>query len=263
LLLDAALVQEHDFRGHVAGEAHFVGDHQHGAAVERDLAHHAEHFADQLRVERRRGLVEQHHFRLHDKGARDGGALLLTARQVRRVIVAAVMQADTLQVVLGALECLRARLGFIGAGVFVDQHVIARGRFGRMLPAMLASGDRIGLGVDEDTALIVRGGVAEVAGRSGVVLIDLRSATVQAAQPLALRDARISYLGSGDQAVLATGAVTVAAARRGGTTLDHTAPDFAPEYSEPRFFWDWAIVRSRTCCSTLLKESRPARAAWR
>jgi cyanophycinase len=171
-------------------------------------------------------------------------------------MVAAVMQADTLQVVLGALECLRARLGFIGAGVFVDQHVIARGRFGRMLPAMLASGDRIGLGVDEDTALIVRGGVAEVAGRSGVVLIDLRSATVQAAQPLALRDARISYLGSGDQVVLATGAVTVAAARRGGITLDHTAPDFAPEYSEPRFFWDMLGHRALTDLLFNLIESK-------
>jgi cyanophycinase len=128
------------------------------------------------------------------------------------------------------------------------------------MPATLASGDRTGLGVDEDTALVVRGSVAEVAGRSGVVPIDLRSATVQAAQPLALRDARISYLGSGDQVVLASGAVTVTAERLGGITLDHTAPDFAPEYSEPRFFWDMLGHRALTDLLSNLMESKQASA---
>jgi cyanophycinase len=137
-------------------------------------------------------------------------------------------------------------LGFIGPGVFVDQHVIARGRFGRMLPAMLASGDALGLGVDEDTALVVRAGTAEVVGRSGVVLLDLRKAKVQSVQPVTLRDARISVLANGDRVELATGSVTVAPERAKAIKLDHTAPDFAAEHSEPRFFWDMLGYRALT-----------------
>jgi cyanophycinase len=47
-------------------------------------------------------------------------------------------------------------LGFIGEDVFVDQHLLVRGRFARMLPAMLAKGYKLGLGIDEDTAMVVR-----------------------------------------------------------------------------------------------------------
>ena len=38
-------------------------------------------------------------------------------------------------------------LGFVGPDVFVDQHFLKRGRFGRMIPAMVAKGYKLGLGV--------------------------------------------------------------------------------------------------------------------
>ena len=50
-----------------------------------ELAHHVEHVADQLRVERRRRLVEQHQLRLHRERPRDRDPLLLAAGQLRRV----------------------------------------------------------------------------------------------------------------------------------------------------------------------------------
>jgi cyanophycinase len=46
-------------------------------------------------------------------------------------------------------------LGFVGDDVFIDQHFLIRGRFARMLPAMLARGYTLGLGIDENTAVVV------------------------------------------------------------------------------------------------------------
>jgi hypothetical protein len=51
VLLDPPLVQEDRAVRHVAGEAHLVGDHQHGAALLGEGAHDPEHLADELRVE--------------------------------------------------------------------------------------------------------------------------------------------------------------------------------------------------------------------
>jgi cyanophycinase len=97
-------------------------------------------------------------------------------------------------------------LGFVGTDVFVDQHLLARGRFGRMLPAMLAKGYTLGLGIDENTAAVV--GPARdvtVIGYRGALVLDLLEATVDKAQPrFNVSNARISYLDSGDSFNLAT-----------------------------------------------------------
>jgi cyanophycinase len=92
-------------------------------------------------------------------------------------------------------------LGFIGKDVFVDQHLLVRGRFARMLPAMLARHYRIGLGIDENTAAVVTGGhVVDIIGYKGAILLDLGQASVDASRPgFTLSNARISYLDSGDR----------------------------------------------------------------
>ena len=66
-----------------------------------ELLHHVEHLADQLRVERRGGLVEEHELRLHGQGAGDGDALLLPAGELRRVGVQLVVEADPREQRLG------------------------------------------------------------------------------------------------------------------------------------------------------------------
>ena len=97
-------------------------------------------------------------------------------------------------------------LGFIGDDVFVDQHLLARGRFGRMLPAMLAKGYTLGLGIDENTAAVV--GPARdvtVIGYRGALVLDLAGATTDKSKPgFNIANARISYLDSGDRFNLAT-----------------------------------------------------------
>jgi len=97
-------------------------------------------------------------------------------------------------------------LGFIGDDVFVDQHLLARGRFGRMLPAMLAKGYTLGLGIDENTAAVVEPTRdVTVIGYRGALVLDLHDASTDKLKPgFNLTDARISYLDSGDRFNLAT-----------------------------------------------------------
>ncbi len=92
-------------------------------------------------------------------------------------------------------------LGFFPFGI-VDQHFIKRGRLGRLVVAMAASGVRRGFGIDENTALLVEGGEARVCGEYGVMLVDTGPADLD---PRARRYTgfRVSYLDDGDAIDLA------------------------------------------------------------
>lgn len=103
-------------------------------------------------------------------------------------------------------------LGFIGEQIFIDQHVLIRGRFARMILAMEKMHYQIGLGVDENTALVVSPDrEVEIIGYSGAVMIDLRKAS---RDPLLkefnIRDVAISYLDRGDKFNLNTFELTPA-----------------------------------------------------
>ena len=92
-------------------------------------------------------------------------------------------------------------LGFAGPELFIDQHLLIRGRFARMLPAMLAKDYRLGLGIDENTAVVLGPGrMAQVIGYKGALLLDLSAASTDRTRPeFNLSNARISYLDSGDR----------------------------------------------------------------
>ena len=107
-------------------------------------------------------------------------------------------------------------LGFIGPDVFVDQHLLVRGRFARMIPVMLKKGVRIGLGIDENTAMIIGPQRdVEVLGYRGMILLDLGQAT-SAPGAFNVSNARISYLDSGDRYQLDSGVLTPSADKAGG-----------------------------------------------
>src|SRR5260221_10198477 len=53
LLDDRAVIHEDDAIRDVAGEVHFMRDHHHGHSLGGELAHHPQHVADQLGIERR------------------------------------------------------------------------------------------------------------------------------------------------------------------------------------------------------------------
>ena len=56
-------------------------------------------------------------------------------------------------------------------GAIVDQHFLARGRMPRLVAALDARAGRFGLGVDEGTAVVVRGRDLRVVGRSQALLL--------------------------------------------------------------------------------------------
>lgn len=59
-------------------------------------------------------------------------------------------------------------------GVIVDTHFAERGRFGRLIEAVALDPDLLGLGLSEDTAVVVRGDQVEVVGAGSIVLLDGR-----------------------------------------------------------------------------------------
>lgn len=124
-------------------------------------------------------------------------------------------------------------LGFIGDDVFIDQHLLVRGRFARMLPAMLKKGYKLGLGIDENTAMVVSADRdVEVIGYRGALVIDLAHANVQAG-PLNVRNVRLSYLDAGDRFNIASHTFTPSDDKVEGK-LDAAKP----HYHEPLFSAD-------------------------
>jgi hypothetical protein len=61
------------------------------------LLHHSQHLIDELRIERRGHLVEQHHLGAHGEGPGDGDALLPPAGERRRVHLRLVREADAIE----------------------------------------------------------------------------------------------------------------------------------------------------------------------
>ncbi len=130
-------------------------------------------------------------------------------------------------------------LGFVDPALLIDQHFLKRGRIGRLLPALQALGCPLGLGVDENAAVVIQGSRLEVIGGSGALLVDLRQASVDAALPaFNLRGARLSYLDHGDCHDLATGETTPAAHKLLAPRIDPAAPGFEPGMTQDRYFLD-------------------------
>ena len=74
---------------------------------------------------------------------------------------------------------LAGGLGLI-RGAIVDQHFGQRNRYGRLLALVAQSPALLGIGVDEDTAAVIRGDLLEVIGRGAVTIFDARAVTSNA-----------------------------------------------------------------------------------
>jgi cyanophycinase len=124
-------------------------------------------------------------------------------------------------------------LGFIGDDVFVDQHLLVRGRFARMLPAMLKKGYKLGLGIDENTAMVVGPNRdVEVIGYKGALVVDLSNANARQGD-FNVSNVRLSYLDNGDRFNIAHHSFTPAPDKADGR-LDPARP----YYREPLFSAD-------------------------
>ncbi|MGV2829824.1 cyanophycinase [Myxosarcina sp. GI1(2024)] len=97
---------------------------------------------------------------------------------------------------------LEPGMGFL-SGVAIDQHFVQRGRLGRLVSALIQEPSRLGIGIDENTAIIVNGDEIEVIGEGGVTIIDLAKLSHTNVdeslhdEALAICDAKLHILPSG------------------------------------------------------------------
>nr|WP_221284134.1 cyanophycinase [Deinococcus humi] len=94
-------------------------------------------------------------------------------------------------------------LGLI-RGVIIDQHFAERGRMGRLLGAVAQNPRVLGIGIDEDTAIVVQGSHFAVIGSGAVYVADGSGIThsnvaeARADDLISLYDVRLHVLSDGD-----------------------------------------------------------------
>jgi cyanophycinase len=88
----------------------------------------------------------------------------------------------------------------------VDQHFHNRNRMARLLSAIAACPDKLGIGIDEDTCVAIRGdGTFEVLGQGTITVIDTQPmnytnySQVQDNEPICLHNLRLHVLSQGDR----------------------------------------------------------------
>jgi cyanophycinase len=88
-------------------------------------------------------------------------------------------------------------------GTIIDQHFAQRGRGGRLLTALAQYPHQLGIGIDEDTAMVVHGDEFEVIGCGAVVVFDAGATTYNDAlqrherERLAICDVKLHVLTAG------------------------------------------------------------------
>lgn len=118
---------------------------------------------------------------------------------------------DTYERIARGYIDLEPGLGFL-PDVFVDQHFLRRERHNRLISVVLEHPDRLGVGIDEGTALEVGpDGIWRVRGASAAVVYDARQATVTppSSPVLGATDIRIHLLPAGSSFDPRTGRATL------------------------------------------------------
>ncbi len=98
---------------------------------------------------------------------------------------------------------ITAGLGFMN-DVIIDQHFAERGRIGRLIGAVSQNPRVLGIGLDEDTAIVVEGDRFDVIGSGAVYIVDGSSIThsnaaeAEPESPLSIYDLRLHVLSAGN-----------------------------------------------------------------
>ncbi|HUQ46613.1 MAG TPA: cyanophycinase [Gemmatimonadaceae bacterium] len=94
-------------------------------------------------------------------------------------------------------------LGLLTFKTLIDTHFSQRRRLYRLFVAIAGYPDIMGLGIDEDTAMVVRGEIGKVVGKGGVTFVDGRtvvfdnSEEVTKGRQLTLSSLRVGMVGTG------------------------------------------------------------------
>src|SRR3954469_853248 len=103
---------------------------------------------------------------------------------------------------------MAAGLGLV-RNVIIDQHFAERGRIGRLLGAVAQNARQLGIGIDEDTAIIVEGDRFNVLGTGAVYAVDGSEVThsniaeAPSDKVLSMHDVRLHVLSAGERFDLA------------------------------------------------------------
>lgn len=93
--------------------------------------------------------------------------------------------------------------GMLGFRAVIDTHFAQRRRLQRLFMVVAQNPELMGLGIDEDTAMVVRGHLAEVVGHGSVTFVDGRGVRFDNAEecmrgnPLTLSYLRVGIVGAG------------------------------------------------------------------
>jgi len=93
--------------------------------------------------------------------------------------------------------------GLLGFRAMIDTHFTQRRRLQRLFMVIAQNPELLGLGIDEDTALVVQGHLGEVVGRGSVTFVDGRGVRFDNAdecmdgKPLTLSYLRVGIVGAG------------------------------------------------------------------
>jgi cyanophycinase len=94
-------------------------------------------------------------------------------------------------------------LGFLNDVIF-DQHFAQRGRIGRLLGAVALNPGILGIGIDEDTAILVQNSQFKVIGKNAVYVIDGRHVSYsniserEAEKTMSMHDVRLHIMAAGE-----------------------------------------------------------------
>jgi cyanophycinase len=129
-----------------------------------------------------------------------GGSVVLAGTSAGAAMMSGTMIVGGAGVGVGR-DCVRTGPGLeFLPGVLIDQHFAERGRLNRLLSAVALYPHELGLGIDEDTAILTDGDRFEVLGSGAVTVVDAGTATdirVPPRGPATLADARIHVLPAG------------------------------------------------------------------
>lgn len=156
---------------------------------------------DQLRISSQIGdtPVEKRILELHAKGAviagTSAGASVMSETMV-------VKGAGGESYRIGELR-MAPGLGLLKDAI-IDQHFAERGRFGRLAGAVAHNPRLLGLGIDENTALVVEGRQGRVIGEGAVYVVDAEEATrsniaeARSSEALSIHGLTMHVLSAGD-----------------------------------------------------------------
>ncbi|HYP05364.1 MAG TPA: cyanophycinase [Bryobacteraceae bacterium] len=159
---------------------------------------------DQVAITAKMGgtiLCERMH-ELHQQGklvvaGTSAGASVLTETMV-------VSGADEKSHRAGSALLMAPGLGFL-PGTVIDQHFAERGRISRLLGIVAQNPRTLGIGIDENTAIVVEGDTFEVVGEGAVYVLDGRPIThtnlneQEADKTISVFDVRVHVLSHGDR----------------------------------------------------------------